>query len=701
MSSFISITKKFQLPLLYAVFVLFIFSISSLILNRFVKQTIISNVENQLINSTKSNLNLIKISMFTSVKNHLRAIAENNRQIVENLYTQYQQGLMSENEAKKIAQDILMCQKIGRYGYIYCISSSGVLVLHPKKALISKNIFQYPFVRKQVKLKKGYLEYKWKNPDDKIKRSKVLYMAYFEPWDWIISASSYYDDFFHMVDVNDFRKQILSIQYGKTGYAYVINSKGTLIVHPKLEGQNLSKIPIVKQMCKQKTGKDTYVWQNPDEKKSRLKMVVFDYIPEMDWIVASSAYFDEFYAPLNILQVIIGLIILIITAILLPITIYFKKKIFHPLIVIHDLSTHLAKFDLTKQFYEKDIKVSSVNIQKLMIAINSMIHEFRTLIGEVKNNGVRLLIASKSLVSTLNDLSDISNLTKLKANNVAGASEEMATIFSTIVATSEQINSNVKTVTGSSAKLSSYINQVAGQIESVSQTMKTIEGQAANGTRITDEAMNMSKNAHATIHSLDGAAQEIGGVTQVIKRIADKTNLLALNAAIEAASAGEAGKGFAVVAASIQKFAEQSNQAAENISERIENVQEKTIETIGVIENISRIINEISAFSKQISVSVEEQIQQTDQIVDNAMHADKLSKEIVGAMDELLIGSNNIARTLAETEEGASEISSNIHDVDQSMKKSNVNIDDINQLATEMKQMADEFQTLIEKFNIN
>ena len=700
MSSLKELFKKNQVSILYVIFVFSIISIISWGMNKFVKKTIISNVESQLVNSTKSNINLIKISMFTSVKNHLKGIAEKNKQIIEKIYEKSQNGLMSEDNAKKMVNDILQSQTIGKEGYIYCINSSGIIAIHPKKNLINENVNHYEFIREQIKRKNGYIEYKWKNPGEYKKRSKVLYMVYFEPWDWILSVSAYLDEFLNIVDKKDFRHQILSIQFWQTGYAYVMDTNGNIIVHPKLEGQNMKYLPFVKEMCAKKSGKITYSWKNPDEKNKRLKLVLYGYIQELDWIVASSAYFDEFYAPISVLNSFFWSIVFISLAIILPITFYMKKKIFKPLRLVQNMSMHLIKFDLSNQFSDSQIQSSSEETQKLMCGMNTMIDEFCKLIGEVKMNGVKLLTASESIVSTLKDLSENSDLTQSKANNVAGASEQMATNFSSIVMTSEEVSTSIKRMTNSSAKLSDYINKVARQIKDISKSISTVGQHAVDGAKISDEAMMMSKNAHETINSLDDAAKEIGGVTQLIKRIADKTNLLALNASIEAASAGEAGKGFSVVAASIQKFAEQSNQAAENIAERIVNVQEKTAETIGVIDKITRIINKINESSETISASVNEQIHHTEDIVDNATHANTLSKEIVIAMDKLLSGANDISKKLAETEEGAAEITKNIQDVDQSTQKSHTNIQDIHQLASEMNQMAQEFKTLIKKFNI-
>jgi len=692
--------NKYNISILYMIFVIFIITTSSWMFHRFVKRTITNNIESQLINSTTSNMNLIKVSMFTSVKNHLRGIAEKNKEIVETIYEKFNNGLLSEIEAKNLAKEILSCQTVGREGYIYCINTSGDILFHPQQNQIDQSIIQYEFVRKQIKKKHGYLEYQWKKPGEQQERSKALYMDYFEPWDWIISVSSYYDDFLYIVDSKDIRKQILAIKFGKSGYSFILKSNGTLVVHPKLEGKNLKNTALVQQMCLKKVGKKIYPWKNPDEKTSRLKMVIFDYIPELDWIVASSAYLDEFYGPLRSLNIIFFSIMMICLSIILPITFYMKNRIFKPLKTIQNLAMHLKKNDFSKQFTEKDIKSASIEIQKLMSGINALIKGFAHFIEEVKKNGVKIFEASELIVGTLEDLSENAELTQTKANNVAGASDQMASNFSTIVTTSEQMNNSVKKVSGLSDDLSEYINKVSQQINDISQSISTVGQYALDGVKISDEAMIMSKNAHATIHSLDDATKEIGGVTQVIKRIADKTNMLALNAAIEAASAGDAGKGFSVVAGSIQKFAEQSNEAAENIAERIVNVQEKTVEAIGVIESISTIINKVNVSSETVSHSVKKQIQYTENIVDNSTKADNLSKEIVIAMDELLSGSDYISKILAETEAGASEISENINNVDESTKKSNENIQDIHQLVSDMNQMASAFQTLIAKINI-
>jgi len=157
-------------------FVLFL-AISGLILYPIVRKTIETNIESELSITTKTILSMVRTAADASIKNYLRAVAEKNREIVEQFYTLSQQGTLSEQEAKDRAVSILLSQSIGTTGYIYCLDSTGVVRVHPMGALLGTDLTSNDFIREQLNKKEGYLEYDWKNPSESEKRPKALYMS--------------------------------------------------------------------------------------------------------------------------------------------------------------------------------------------------------------------------------------------------------------------------------------------------------------------------------------------------------------------------------------------------------------------------------------------------------------------------------------------------------------------------------------------
>ena len=172
-----------------------------------------------------------------------------------------------------------------------------------------RNFANQGFVAEQMRRREGYLEYEWRNPGEAVARPKALSMAYFEPWDWIISASAYRSEFLALVNVEDFRDSVQSLRFVGSGYSYVVDLEGTVVIHPVLPaGTDVRRISeageaaFLDEMLEKRRGEITYQWQNPGEAAPRRKIVVYDHVPAVDWIVASSAYVDEIFAPLEALR---------------------------------------------------------------------------------------------------------------------------------------------------------------------------------------------------------------------------------------------------------------------------------------------------------------------------------------------------------------------------------------------------------------
>ncbi len=317
-----------------------IFFLSMLLCNLFIYVYVRSNIEDriesELTNTTAMIYNMVNTSVNVSIKNHLRAVAEKNLDILTGLYRQSLAGDISLEQARKRAAQVILSQTIGATGYLYCLDSRGDVAVHPKAELIGTNVAEHAFVRQMMEKKQGYLEYEWKNPDDENLRPKALYMAHFEPWDWIIAASAYRSEFIRLVNVQDFRQSILSLKFGQSGYAFVIDSDGRAIIHPVLQDVNILQTPelpnqYLKDMMQRKKGRSVYYWKNPGETRARKKLVMFNYIPEYQWIVASSSYLDELYQPLKTIRNVFLGISLLFFSIMLAVTFGISRTITTPL----------------------------------------------------------------------------------------------------------------------------------------------------------------------------------------------------------------------------------------------------------------------------------------------------------------------------------------------------------------------------------
>ena len=126
------------------------------------------------------------------------------------------------------------------------------------------------------------------------------------------------------MDIEDFRSSLLSVKFGVTGYPYIADADGNVILHPQLEGTNIFRDPNMPtefylEMLRRKSRRIRYTWKNPGDERPREKLVFFSHLPEYGWIVASSSYIDEVFAPLyrvrNVVLAALAAVLLVVTLI--------------------------------------------------------------------------------------------------------------------------------------------------------------------------------------------------------------------------------------------------------------------------------------------------------------------------------------------------------------------------------------------------
>lgn len=255
-------------------------------------------------------------------------------------------------------------------------------------------------------------------------------------------------------------------------------------------------------------------------------------------------------------------------------------------------------------------------------------------------------IMSARLDTALDSLSSSITAVGVTAESLASASHELSATATQIAAAAAMSTERAELMSASSGLVAEGMHQVAGATVEMNGAITDI---AQNATLAAQSAANASMEAeqvHAAVSKLGASSHEIGSVVALIKAIAEQTNLLALNATIEAARAGHAGRGFSVVADEVKDLARQTANATEEISSRIEAIQDDTERAVQVIQHITGSVTSISELQASIASAVEQQSATTSEI----------AQSVNGVADE----SNTLGRSVDDIAEAASSTSEGV-----------------------------------------
>jgi len=333
-------------------------------------------------------------------------------------------------------------------------------------------------------------------------------------------------------------------------------------------------------------------------------------------------------------------------------------------------------------------------------ALDGFFEHLQGIMRNLRSNSETLAGASEELAAVSKQLAGGAEETVSQSNAVASTAEQMAVNINAMATGAEQASVNANEVAGAAEQMSTNMNTIASAIEEMSASINQIASNAGEARSVVVEATEKSKGATNVMDKLGVAAKEIGQVTDVIKKIADKTNLLALNATIEAASAGDAGKGFAVVAGEIKELANQSARSADDIALRIEGIQNGTGDAIRVINDVSEIIVKINHSVEAIAGHVEQQTKASNEIANNVAQANVGAKRVASAISEVAKGANDVSRNAGEAAKGASNVSQSIISVSSVAKESAQGATQVNQSATDLSKIASDLKQTVSGFKV-
>jgi len=333
---------------------------------------------------------------------------------------------------------------------------------------------------------------------------------------------------------------------------------------------------------------------------------------------------------------------------------------------VSDVAQKIAAGDLLVDVRERSAQ--DQQMQAIAMMVKQLTQMFRQL-----NDGVHTLASSSTELSTISE-------------QLASSSRDSSDRSALVASAVEQMSSNTVSVASSMEQTTMNLTTVATATEEMSVTISDIAANSEKARRIAQNASNQASGVSEIIKAMEKSAQEIGQVTETITSISSQTNLLALNATIEAARAGTAGKGFAVVANEVKELAQQTATATIDIRKKIAGIQDVTVNAIGDIENIGKIIKEVSDIIAAIASSIEQQASVTRSISSSISDASSGIRGVNVRMAEIALGTQEVAKDVARVNSASNEVTSSSQQVFAS--------------ARELSKLAEQLRSMVGKFKI-
>ncbi|WP_313952234.1 methyl-accepting chemotaxis protein [Accumulibacter sp.] len=453
-------------------------------------------------------------------------------------------------------------------------------------------------------------------------------------------------------------------------YLFIYDLTGTTMMHgvkPEREGKNTldAKDPTGKEYIKEwiellkKNGEASmdYKFAKPGSEQPIAKIAYAKVFAPWGWWVATGVYIEDvdaaFWASASRTIAFVGVISVLLGVFGWTINRSVQQQIGGEPALAATQVEHIAEGDLTQTITSRSQLPGN-----LLGALVTMQSRLNGVVRQI-NAGTEMLARESSELSVA--ASEISVAARKQAESSAATAasiEELTVSISEVSEIALLSEENSRKTAGLAAKGADVVRQAAGELESIAVSVK-------------DSAQR--------IHALVGRSQDISKITNVIREIADQTNLLALNAAIEAARAGEQGRGFAVVADEVRKLAERTTQATAQISEMVSSIQGDTGEAVVAMQN------------------AEPKVRQGQ---DLATQATGLLDEIQQHADQSLGRARDVARATKEQAIAATDIASHVEDIASMTEEADAATQNNAEAAAKLKQLAGTLQAAVGYFKV-
>jgi methyl-accepting chemotaxis protein len=565
-----------------------------------------------------------------------------------------------QESAESLRQSIMDIQ-VGTTGYVYILDSAGHYVISQDGKrdgeLIwdskdsSGNYFIREICQKAVKLgPEEFAEqtYPWQNPGDPEPRVKVARLKYFEPWDWVIGAGSYIDEFMEgprkieqaAERANVIMIVVIALAAIAAAATWFFTSRG--LARPIVE--------IADTVRRVATERDLTL-QVP--------------VKSRDEVGIMGSEFNQMLAEL--------------------------KKAFTLVNTSADDVEQKAIDMSQRASANKERAESSL---KQVEEIARVLNEMGLTAGEVAQTSLAQKEAAEQSSGTIEELlkamESVAQSTRKQTDSAAEANQRVTVMGETgakVVATAEKQSEAVLRV-----------NEAVAQIaRSVEEMTKAVGRATEHGQSALSAVEEGSRSVGATVEGMRAIAEsseQISEIISVITEIAEQTNLLALNAAIEAARAGEHGKGFAVVADEVGKLAQRSSEAAKEITQLIKDSSERVTEGNSLTDQLQRALGLIAEGGQvnmqaieEIGKAAEELAARTDEVNELMESLSGLAREIGGMAGQQGERREAAQKALAMLVEQSETIAGLVKAANQGAQTINTEMMNIVQRTAQMQEM--------------
>ncbi len=320
-----------------------------------------------------------------------------------------------------------------------------------------------------------------------------------------------------------------------------------------------------------------------------------------------------------------------------------------------------------------------------LAAYNQTAENLGEIVGQVSGSAGQVSAASQEMAATSEESGKATGEIANAVGDIAQGAERQTQMVEAAKRAAEEVGRAVSEAAESAERTA----EVAHEAREVAQEGVGAAEQANQAMRsVRDSSAEVSE----AIRGLAEKSEQIGAIVQTITGIAEQTNLLALNAAIEAARAGEQGRGFAVVAEEVRKLAEESQHAAEEISQLIGAIQGETTNAVTVVENGAKrtadgaaVVEQTREAFQRIGSSVDDMTARIEQIAAVSQQIAASAQSMQQSIDEVAAVAEQSSASTEEVSASTEQTSASAEQIAASAQDLSTNAETLNRLMSQFK----------------